>query len=290
MTRRVRTILAATDGTASGRLAVVRAASIARETGAVLHAIHVIAADEEPDGPPFAMNDDDPTAGLRRHLARITPRPEVHLRCGTVFEEILELARSVSADLIVAGAHRGSVKRRFFLGTTAGRLARLGDRAVLVVRRPVRGAYRRVLVGVDASTPSENAIVTARAVAPNSTIIPAMVFQVVGESKLRGVADAAAIAELRARVGTQRAHELAGFLEQHAASVETAPAVLVTGDPNERLPRLLGEHRCDLISVGAVGRTNLRHALLGSVAEHVLRDTDGDVLLARQGASERRPT
>jgi nucleotide-binding universal stress UspA family protein len=280
MTDRTRSVLAATDGGPSGRLAVVRAASIARETGADLHTVHIVDSDQESL---------DPATGaarrseLRRHLARIHPRPELHIGYGPTFVEIAQLARSLDVDLIVAGAHRGQDVRRFFIGTTAGQIARHGDRPVLLVRRAVRGPYRRIMVGVDASPGSFDAIVTARAVAPSATIIPTMVYGVVGESKLRRVADDAAIAELRTQVARQRVEELTDFLASHGPDTVTCEPIVEIGDPNQRLPELPSEYQCDLIVVGTHGRTGLRYTLLGSVAEHVLRDTDRDVLLARRG-------
>lgn len=289
MTRPLRTVLAATDGTPSGRLAVVRAASIARATGAALHAIHVTVP-AEPTTDTTGRIDHDAGTELRRHLARIDPEPEIHLAAGPVFVGIIRVGRALDADLVVIGAHGGPSPRRFFLGTTAGRVARHGDRPLLLVRRPVRGPYRRVLVGIDTSPACVSAIATARAVAPTATIIPAMIHNVVGETKLRGVADDAAIAELRARVTDDRRRELADFLTEHAGHQEAARPVLEVGTPNERLPQLPGEHRCDLIAIGTHGRTRISYALLGSVAEHVLRDTDQDVLLARQGPTHPRPT
>jgi nucleotide-binding universal stress UspA family protein len=281
MTGPLETILAATDGTPAGRLAVVRAASIARTTGAALHAIHVTAPAEEPTE--LAAEREATEAELRHHLARIHPQPELHVADGTVFVEIIRLARALEADLIVTGAHSGGAARRFFLGTTAGRVARHGDRPLLLVRRPVRGAYRRVLVGVDTSPASADAIGTARAVAPAATILPAMIHRVVGERKLRDHADETGITELRSHATEDRRRELQRFLAEHAGSVETAQPIVEVGDPNDRLPALPGEHRCDLISIGTHGRTRISYALLGSVAEHVLRDTDRDVLLVRHG-------
>ena len=290
MTRSLTSVLAETDGGPSGRLAVVRAASIARETGAALHAVHVVDPGDEPTDLVTAADRDLAEDELRRHLARIHPRPELHVGYGATFVEIVQLARSLDVDLVVAGAHRSPGVRRFFVGTTAGRLARHGDRPLLLVRRPVRGPYHRVIVGVDASLASSDAIVTARAVAPTATIIPAMIYQVVGESKLRRVADDTAITELRAQVVRERGEELADFLGTYAPDTVTDEPLLEIGDPNERLPELPDERHCDLIVVGTHDRTGVRYTLLGSVAEHVLRDTDRDVLLARQGPSMLQPT
>ena len=290
MSRRLTRILAATDGGHSGRLAVVRAASIARETGAVLHAIHVVDDGEESTGLTATADPELTETKLRRHVARIRPQPEIHLCHGPTFVEIIHLARSLDVDLIVAGAHRGPSARRFFLGTTAGRIARHGDRPLLLVRRPVHGHYRRVMVGVDASPASCDALTAARAVAPTATIVPTLLYQVIGESKLRPVARESAIAEFRAEVARQRRQELTEFLATHAPDDFTREPLLEAGDPNERLPQLPSEQHCDLIAVGTHGRTGIRYALLGSVAEHVLRDTDRDVLLARQGPSHPHPT
>jgi len=39
--------------------------------------------------------------------------------------------------------------------------------------------------------------------------------------------------------------------------------------------------RAELVAVGTTGRTGIPHILLGSVAEHVLRETPCDVLVTR---------
>ena len=52
---------------------------------------------------------------------------------GTVYEEILETARSIKADLIVMGSHRPELKD-YLLGPNAARVVRHADRSVMVVR------------------------------------------------------------------------------------------------------------------------------------------------------------
>ena len=143
----LKSILAATDGGPSGRLAVVRAASIARETGAELHAVHVVDPDVEPTATTTTSSTPDRVAEaeLRRHLARIHPRPELHVGHGSTFVEIVHLARSLDVDLIVAGAHRSPGVRRFFIGTTAG--ATRPPRRPTTAPRPPAGA-RPVSPGV----------------------------------------------------------------------------------------------------------------------------------------------
>jgi nucleotide-binding universal stress UspA family protein len=53
---------------------------------------------------------------------------------------------------------------------------------------------------------------------------------------------------------------------------------LVEGDPATEIVRLAAEAGADLIVMGTHGRTGLRHALLGSVAEQVIRKAPCPVL------------
>lgn len=52
---------------------------------------------------------------------------------GTVYDEILRVAREIKADLILLAAHRPELKD-FLLGPNAARVVRHSDKSVLVVR------------------------------------------------------------------------------------------------------------------------------------------------------------
>ena len=52
---------------------------------------------------------------------------------GTVYEEILDAAREIKADLIVMGSHRPELKD-YLLGPNAARVVRHASRSVMVVR------------------------------------------------------------------------------------------------------------------------------------------------------------
>jgi len=52
---------------------------------------------------------------------------------GTIYEEILQAAKRIKADLIVMASHRPAL-RDYLLGPNAARVVRHADRSVLVVR------------------------------------------------------------------------------------------------------------------------------------------------------------
>ena len=64
----------------------------------------------------------------------------------------------------------------------------------------------------------------------------------------------------------------------HAARIQR---VLHAGQAGEVICWLAQERKCDLIVMGTHGRTGLRHLLMGSVAEHVLRHARCPVLTIR---------
>lgn len=61
------------------------------------------------------------------------------------------------------------------------------------------------------------------------------------------------------------------------AGVSATEAVRV-GIPHERIREYAAEANADLITMGTHGRTGMSHALLGSVAERVVRTSDVPVL------------
>ncbi len=72
--------------------------------------------------------------------------------------------------------------------------------------------------------------------------------------------------------------------EQHARAkkrVQEVEAKLVLGVSYTEIPRLADELGVDLIVVGTHGRTGLRHAVMGSVAERIVRLSSRPVLCIR---------
>ncbi|MGE0821883.1 MAG: universal stress protein [Candidatus Binatia bacterium] len=69
------------------------------------------------------------------------------------------------------------------------------------------------------------------------------------------------------------------------AGTESAPISIhtqvVIGDPFQEICRVAAADKIDLIIMGSHGRTGLRHVLLGSVAERVVRHAECPVLVVR---------
>lgn len=128
---------------------------------------------------------------------------------------------------------------------------------------------RRILCPVDFSTPSEKALDFALDLAGTlgAEVHLVHVFQL----PIYALPDGAMMAgpELTTRVST----ELQKALDELAVRRPgpKLPTHLVEGVPYREVVRMSDELSADLIVMGTHGRTGIRHLLLGSVAERVVR-------------------
>lgn len=74
---------------------------------------------------------------------------------------------------------------------------------------------------------------------------------------------------------------LQSSLNDFGVQWETA---VVRGDPRLKILNEANRRQADLLAVGTHGRSGLSHAMLGSVAEWVIRPAECDVLVAQPGA------
>jgi nucleotide-binding universal stress UspA family protein len=144
-------ILVATDGSEDAMLAARVAISLAHDTGAELHVVHV---GPHHVYPPHTAGPTPPTgtdAELRREAQAVLDWQvdeikkaggeiaEAYLRMGRAAEEILHLSEDIVAGLIVVGNQglggRVSRMRRFLMGSTSEKVSRYARCSVMVVRR-----------------------------------------------------------------------------------------------------------------------------------------------------------
>jgi nucleotide-binding universal stress UspA family protein len=144
-------ILIATDGSEDAMLAARAAISLAHDTGAELHVVHVGPAHVYPPraaGPalPTGTTEElrkEAQAVLDWQVDEITKAggeiAEAHLRMGRPADEILHLSEQLVAGLIVVGnqglGRRFSRLRRFLMGSVSEKVSRYARCSVMVVRK-----------------------------------------------------------------------------------------------------------------------------------------------------------
>lgn len=289
----LRTILAASDLSVLARHAVARAALIAAETGARLSLQHVVnvgafdALRHLLDSDAAGLQDTllNEVRGEAQALAAEMERrygvtPDVHLMVGKVQAEISNHADAIDAEILVLGARGAGFVRELLLGSTTERVLRRTRRSLLVVKQMAHETYRRVLLPVDFSPRSVDALHRARAVAPQAELVLLHAFEVPFEGKLRyaGV-DEGSLSSLRIqakREATAKMNELVVVAGVDEARVRR---LVLHGEASGLILAQELEQDCDLIVIGKRGLGLLEELLLGSVTKHVLAQSSADVLV-----------
>jgi nucleotide-binding universal stress UspA family protein len=279
----LRQILLATDLTARSDRAFDRAVELARRWNARLLIVHAV---EEPvrlTDEPGGRRSTDPVAAARRKLQFDYAGWEsvdtaIEVRAGRPQDVVLEAAAREKADLIVTGIARESLYGRHTLGDLVPALAKHAPAPVLVVKKRINSAARRVVVASDLSDTSHAALDLASALFGPGRLILFNAFDV----PYRGLAGDREELERTMRPAVMeecRAMLTSVVGETAAAQIEI---IAELGAPAPVLARLVADRDIDLVVTGTYGRTGLMDALLGSTAMDILSEVSCDVLVARR--------
>lgn len=287
------TILVATDFSPPARLAVDRAAQLARDHGARLALLHAFDLARWRNlralaTPKRRLLADQPNARAgaalralaerlqREHGIRVTAR----MAMGRAAQSIADAARAESAGLVVLGPHGRRAGDVLLLGSTALAVARGSDCAALVVRNPAPAPYTRALVGMDFSPASERGAVTAATLFPGARITLLHAVQSVeGPMLLTGALQEAirsAKVELRKRAAARLE---AAFPGAQPGRLGAARRRAVIGPAAPALLRLEKQGSFELIVVGRDARAALAERVLGSVPANLLMHARADLLI-----------
>jgi nucleotide-binding universal stress UspA family protein len=294
-------LMVCTDFSAPARHAAARAATVARDTGAELELVHVASAAPLEKLRRIAAH---LPAGLearwlqaartRLEALAVTLQNEyggqsvVHLPTGTVSLALSRMADERAVDLVVLGARGEGFMRHLLLGSTTERMAARATRPMLIVKQAVHRPYRSVLVAVDFSPSSLEALRLARAVAPKADITLLHAFEVPFEGQLRfGGVDSDIIDSYRIATRQEAMHALHALRDEAGLPAASSRPLAMHGNPVLRILEQEQEQDADLIVVGKHGENALESLLLGSVTRELLARSQADVLVSVAGSPAR---
>ena len=282
-TRDLPRILCATDLTARSKAAWLRAASLARLTGARLTVLHVI--DSEQSERVARMRANRAYVELLSQADRVFGSAagfiDVVVRRGSVRDVIASTAQEWDADLIVVAAPK-SRRLDSIVGTTAERLVRTAKRPVLVVRREMQDSYGKVAIAADLSSASLPMMRTAIRLAAldhaSATIVHAIHPSYDGTMRSVGLDESTIVRYQRSSQAAARQRLQAIIAD--AGLQPGSTRVVVRGEPPATAIRaVLEDERPELLVIGASRWFLLKRLLIGSVADRLLRAAPCDVLV-----------
>ncbi len=288
---RIKRILVPTDFSQPSFAAIPYARAVARHFGAELHLLHVVDTTQYaskslalPLVSPAELN-----RPLLKRLKAVASKYEadgkIHVmepREGRAYNEICAAACELNAGLIVIATHGNTGLKHVFLGSTAERVVQHSPCPLLVVRQQA-GDYdersarlRRILVPIDFSSCSQLAFDCGVALARDFGAELRLVHVIDPHSYPFGdqyaALDANRLMQSTRNSAQREMREMArqAKVQFSVQNRKGSPAKEICSAANKDV---------DLIVTSTHGRTGLGHVLIGSVAEHVIRNAPCPVLV-----------
>ncbi len=283
---KLRKILCPVDFSEGSARALEQAVRLAKEHGAelvVAHAWYLPPTTIDYTLSPETLDAirEDAARGLEDAVTRArglgANKPAGLLLEGVPWTRIAEAAEGY--DLVVVGTHGRTGLTHVLLGSVAEKIVRHAHCSVLVVPQggPLR-TFKKVVCPVDFSEPSKVALRRAcELVVPDGgtlTVVHVIELPVA----YRGQIPLDFAGEID-RLAREKLDEWVA--EAGKWTKATVTPVVRLGTPGAQVLHLIGEEPCDLVVVGSHGRTGIKRALLGSVAEKLARHAGCPVYVAR---------
>jgi nucleotide-binding universal stress UspA family protein len=294
------------DGSSFAEEAVPLAGLLARAYGAQLHLVHVIRPSPDVD---FKTPEQDlewrtkvreAASGALGEMAGKLRREGVNARAevreGRVVDTLLACAEERKADLAVLTTHGAGGFRRWWLGSVADALLRRSEVPVLLVRpwddtrdrTPEEPRFRTILVPLDGSRSGEKALPYAQSLRERlgaKLVLVQVVPSPLEVGTLYGIPSVKVESEPRRRQKeAARAYleEVAGRLgESGGGEGEVEIRVMETSGAAEGILEAVRVTGADLLVLSTHGRGGFSRAVVGSVADKVIRGAVPPVLAIR---------
>ena len=303
--RDLKNILVPVDFSGTTGRAIETAQDLGRRFGAAIHLVHVHEYDYPvgfmAPGAPIPMSmitfREDEAEQVRKQFDTLArkfgiPTANCYIRNDhPVFNGVCKVAKQIEADLIVLQTHGRTGFSRFFEGSHAERIVQHSPCPVLVARksttktrRPSGAAARTsvdsILVSVDFSQCSfealEYAIGFAEGRAARLIIFHAVYIDYAYTADGFAMADLSVLID-RARIDAER--EMQKFVRLAKFRSVQFETVVTLAPPGPGICGFAEKRDVDLIITATHGRTGLKHLLMGSVAEYVVRHARQPVLV-----------
>jgi nucleotide-binding universal stress UspA family protein len=301
-----RTILVPLDGSPFAERALAPAAAVAGRDGGTLYLARVhepalafvgpmVGTEPVVDVQLDAETRVAQAEGLQQLAAEVKERTglAVHwalLDDGAVADTLRDHALDIGADLIVMTTHGRTGLGRTVFGSVAASVVRETNLPVLVVRPEDGGAappafLRKIAVLLDGSSLAEAVLEPAMRLAVPAKATLELV-RVVSPTAIPMAPGPVPMAMVDPEVFEIEVREAEAYLERIAARLRAQGVAVTTrceraGTPGPALVDVIRRERVDAVAMATHGRSGLSRALLGSVADHVVKEAGVPVLLYR---------
>lgn len=217
---------------------------------------------------------------LKAWISKFTSKNSVtntFVKVGNPAENIIRLAKARKSDLIVMGGKSKETSGRYKAGTTVEWVVRAAHQSVMVCQD---AALKSILCAIDGSTKSKKTLQTAIDFAHDVSVPLCIVHALPGYHPRFGMTKSQ-IKKKEAKLKNDAIDKMSQFLACIDFKNVKHDIIFHWGEPANVILDYAEDGEFDLIVVGATGQSMLKHVLLGSTAEKVLRHADASLLVVR---------
>ena len=222
------------------------------------------------------------STGLLKKFAAMIP---ASLSVQSIFElsapeaAILAEQKSQSADLICMGRGGGQALKNFLLGSVSTYVITHAPCPVLLARDEKKGPYRHILVPVDGSESSLQALKQAEVLAKGDGASLTVLY-VASVSDSPNTLEPHKLQELAAHMRT-KGHNAFLRCQEELSSQVPLQCLYKIGSPGPIILQTAADTETDLIVMGSRGLSRIQSVLLGSVGRYVSSHSGLPVLIIR---------
>ena len=284
-------LLVATDLLPKSEFAIDRAGLLADELEADLSLLHVVSpvSSERVLEQSLQIAIGRMKSRVRSPLWRARTAPDVVVRAGNPARVILDTIAREEPDLLIVGPHerRGVVDA--LQGTIIEKVVSARRCPVLVVQQDTSVNYRNVLLALDVAAGSRAAVRAAERFVlrdgAKAAAIHACASLHHAVLELPGTEGAGVALHADCSLGTAGA-AMRELLEHESADPKRYELIVANGNPLPTIMRAIETREPDLLVLGTRGDGRMRRAVLGSVANQVLKLAPCDMLIVPQDMPE----
>lgn len=292
--KRIKRILVATDFSEHSQFAILRAMNIAKVTKARLLILHVAQKGL------FDKVIDTVLPGMKRVL--ISPKEYAQLQLKEQIDElpfhklkiekiilsgehpakkILNYVKNNKIDLLVMGTHGKHSIHSWFVGTTAENVAKKTICPVLIVKNEPKHDYNKLLLPVDFSIASKNAIEFTTQLFSKTDLHILHVGDQTYKDLLENIQDIphGKSKTLSTEILDMLKNKMTKFIDKYQNKFIKFSCDIKLGYPGIVILNEVKKLNRDLIIMGTEGHSKFHYLWMGRVANRVLIETKKDILL-----------
>lgn len=276
-------ILCATDLLFKSDSAIDRAGMLADHLKADLLLLHVVSGSESDQMQEREMLRASGLLSSRMRSPgwRFNPPSNIYVRTGSPTRALIQTMWESRPDLIVLGRHRRSAWD-CLVETMATRVLNEQKCPVLIVDNVPRDAYRNVLLALDGTKASPEALRAAESLVVREGVRATIVhaYRPPYDGALSSIGIAGDVVPRYSGEGTFDARSMLRSLLKNASDdFARYDLVVDNADPVVMIQKVVRRLNPDLLVLGSHGRSRFGRALFGSVANRVMRTAGCDCLV-----------